>query len=35
VPPGSYVAGVEINGKRVLRRITVEAGKLTWVVFKP
>jgi murein DD-endopeptidase MepM/ murein hydrolase activator NlpD len=35
VPPGNYVAGVEINGRKVLRRITVEAGKLTWVVFKP
>lgn len=35
VPPGSYVAGVEIAGKKVLRRLTVEAGKVTWVVFKP
>lgn len=35
VPPGGYVVGVEIAGRRVLRRITVEAGKLTWVVFKP
>jgi len=35
VPEGDYVVGTEINGKRVLRRITVEEGKLTWVVFKP
>jgi murein DD-endopeptidase MepM/ murein hydrolase activator NlpD len=35
VPPGTYVLGTEINGKRVFRRITVEAGLLTWVVFKP
>jgi murein DD-endopeptidase MepM/ murein hydrolase activator NlpD len=35
VPAGSYVAGVEINGRKVLRRITVEPGKVTWVVFRP
>jgi murein DD-endopeptidase MepM/ murein hydrolase activator NlpD len=35
VPEGSYVVGTEIGGTRVLRRITVEAGKLTWVVFRP
>jgi murein DD-endopeptidase MepM/ murein hydrolase activator NlpD len=35
VPAGSYVVGTEIDGKRVLRRISVAAGKLTWVVFKP
>ncbi len=35
VPPGSYVLGVEINGRRVFRRVTVEAGKLSWVVFRP
>ncbi len=35
VLPGTYVVGVSIGGKRVLRRVTVEAGKLTWVVFKP
>jgi hypothetical protein len=27
--------GVEIDGKRVFRRVKVEAGKLTWVEFKP
>jgi len=35
VPEGSYVVGTEIEGKKVYRRVTVEAGKLTWVVFKP
>ena len=35
VPAGSYVVGTEIGGKRVLRRITVAPGKLTWVVFRP
>jgi murein DD-endopeptidase MepM/ murein hydrolase activator NlpD len=35
VPPGTYVVGTEIGGKKVFRTITVEAGKLTWVVFKP
>ena len=35
VPPGSYVLGTEIEGKKVFRRATVEAGKLTWVVFRP
>jgi hypothetical protein len=35
VPPGEYVLGVEIQGRKVLRRIRVEAGKLTWVEFRP
>jgi murein DD-endopeptidase MepM/ murein hydrolase activator NlpD len=35
VPPGRYVVGTQIGGKRVLRRITVAPGKLTWVVFTP
>jgi murein DD-endopeptidase MepM/ murein hydrolase activator NlpD len=35
VPPGSYVLGTQIGGAKVFRRVTVEAGKLTWVVFKP
>jgi hypothetical protein len=35
VPAGSYVVGTEVGGKRVLRRVTVAPGKLTWVVFKP
>jgi murein DD-endopeptidase MepM/ murein hydrolase activator NlpD len=35
VPVGSYVVGTEIEGQKVFRTINVEAGKLTWVVFKP
>jgi hypothetical protein len=35
VPAGSYVVGTEIDGRRILRRIRVEPGKLTWVVFRP
>ncbi len=35
VPPGVYVLGVAIAGKRVYRQVKVEAGKLTWVEFKP
>ena len=35
VPPGDYVMGVEIDGKRVFRKVTVVAGKLAWVVFRP
>jgi len=35
VPPGEYVLGVEIGGKRVFRRVKVEPGKLTWVEFRP
>jgi murein DD-endopeptidase MepM/ murein hydrolase activator NlpD len=35
VPPGAYVLGVAIDGKRVFRQVKVEAGKLTWVEFRP
>ncbi len=35
VPAGSYVVGTEIDGTRVLRRVIVAPGKLTWVVFRP
>jgi murein DD-endopeptidase MepM/ murein hydrolase activator NlpD len=35
VPEGTYVVGTEIGGKKVFRTVTVEVGKLTWVVFKP
>ena len=35
VLPGVYVLGVEIAGRRVFRRVKVEAGKLTWVEFTP
>ena len=35
VTPGTYVLGVEIDGRRVFRQVKVEAGKLTWVEFRP
>lgn len=35
VPAGDYVVGTEIGGRKVLRRVVVEPGKLTWVVFRP
>ena len=35
VPAGEYVLGVEIDGKRVHRSVRVEAGRLTWVEFRP
>jgi len=35
VPPGEYVLGTEIDGHKVFRRVRVEAGKLTWVEFRP
>jgi hypothetical protein len=35
VPEGTYVVGTEIEGKKVFRTVAVEAGKLSWVVFKP
>ena len=35
VPPGEYVLGVEIAGRRVFRRVKVDVGKLTWVEFRP
>lgn len=35
VAPGTYVLGVEVEGKKLFRRVTVEAGKLTWAVFRP
>ena len=35
VPPGDYTLGVEIEGKKVFRRVRVAAGKLTWVEFRP
>ena len=35
VPPGTYTMGTEIGGKKVFRQVVVEAGKLSWVVFKP
>jgi hypothetical protein len=35
VPPGEYDLGVEIEGRKVYRRVRVTAGKLTWVEFHP
>jgi murein DD-endopeptidase MepM/ murein hydrolase activator NlpD len=35
VPPGDYTLGVEIDGKKVWRKVTVTKGNLTWVVFRP
>ncbi|HET9294702.1 MAG TPA: M23 family metallopeptidase [Gemmatimonadales bacterium] len=35
VPPGTYVLGVQIGADRVFRRVVVEEGKLSWVVFRP
>lgn len=35
VPAGNYNLGVDINGKKVTRSVIVEAGKVTWVVFRP
>jgi len=34
VPPGDYVLGTTIDGRKVFRRIRVEAGKVTWVEFR-
>jgi murein DD-endopeptidase MepM/ murein hydrolase activator NlpD len=35
VPAGRYAVGVDIDGRRVWRWVTVEAGKLTWVELRP
>ena len=35
VPVGTYVLGTSIGAKKVFREVTVEPGKLTWVVFRP
>jgi murein DD-endopeptidase MepM/ murein hydrolase activator NlpD len=35
VPPGEYDLGVTIDGRKVLKHVVVEAGKLTWVEFRP
>jgi len=34
VPPGDYVLGTTIDGRKVFRRVFVEAGKVTWVEFR-
>jgi hypothetical protein len=35
VPAGIWLLGVEIGGRRIYREVTVEPGRLTWVVFTP
>jgi hypothetical protein len=35
VPPGEYVLGVMIEGRRVFKRVRVDAGRVTWVVLRP
>ena len=35
VPPGEYVLGTEVEGRKIFRRVTVEAGRLTWVELRP
>ena len=35
VPKGDYVMGVEIDGRKVYRKVTVSEGMVTWVVFRP
>ena len=35
VPAGTYIVGTEVEGRKVFRKVKVEPGKLTWVVFRP
>jgi hypothetical protein len=35
VPAGEYVLYVEIDGRRVTRRVRVDPGRVTWVEFRP
>ncbi len=35
VPAGEYDLGVTIDGRKVIRHVRVEAGKFTWVEFRP
>lgn len=35
VPPGEYVLYVDIGSRRVTRTVRVEAGRLTWIEFRP
>jgi hypothetical protein len=35
VPPGEYVLWVEIEGRKVARTVRVDAGRLSWVEFRP
>ena len=34
VPPGEYTLGVEVDGRRIYRRVRVSPGLLTWVEFR-
>ena len=34
VEPGDYTLAVVVNGRRLTRRVRVEAGRVTWVVFR-
>src|SRR5207247_10039236 len=33
VEPGDYTLAVVVNGRRLTRRVRVEAGRVTWVAF--
>jgi hypothetical protein len=33
VPPGDYTIAVVVNGRRLTRRIRVEANRVSWIVF--
>lgn len=35
IPPGTYTLAVSIGGKKVFRKVAIEAGLVTWVEFKP
>jgi hypothetical protein len=35
VPAGDYVLGVEIEGRRVFRKVRVAAGRVTQVELRP
>ena len=36
VPPGTYLLAVDVaDGRRVYREVTVEPGRVSWVVFRP
>jgi murein DD-endopeptidase MepM/ murein hydrolase activator NlpD len=35
IPPGTYTLVVPIGGKKVFRKVVIEAGKVTWVEFRP
>lgn len=34
VPPGEYTLGVEVEGRRIYRKVRVSPGRLTWVEFR-